>query len=214
MSWWDSKFKTFLLSLCGSTYHCTGLLLRYIFPVAGTLSSQKTNTALLQVTDTSPWHSPPPWLSGKVSAALGGWCNQTGGHSFDVTHSPSIPILGLPRHCGDNLRVKLVVDGCLLAWHPSNKRVYLRDGSAKTIVLAVTLRQKLQIKLANSPSHSKLMPHQPVPTLTLQCQAPGRVATGVPTLKSPVWLNVEKEPRKRESNPGVPLSRRCCLLVA
>ena len=52
-------------------------------------------------------------------------------------------------------------------------------------------------------SHSILTPGQPVPALTIQRQVPGRAATGVPILKSLVWLNPEKFPcRKRESNPG------------
>ena len=50
--------------------------------------------------------------------------------------------------------------------------VYLRDGSTLTSVHAVTL--------PISSSHSVLIPDQPVPALTLQRQAPGRVATGVP----------------------------------
>ena len=57
---------------------------------------------------------------------------------------------------------------CLLvAQRPSNMRVYLRDGSAQTIVRAATLRQKLQIQLSTSPSHSILTPGRPVPALTL-----------------------------------------------
>ena len=66
-------------------------------------------------------------------------------------------------------------------------RVYLRDGSAQTT--AVTLRQKLQIKLSISPVHSILTPGQPVSALILERQAPGRVATGVPIFKSLVWLD-------------------------
>ena len=58
--------------------------------------------------------------------------------------------------------------------------VYLRDGFAPTIVRAATLRQKLQVKLSTSPSHSILTPVGPVPALT---QAPGRLATGVPIFK-------------------------------
>ena len=46
-------------------------------------------------------------------------------------------------------------------------RVYLRDGSAQTILRAATLRQKLKTKLSISPSHSILTPGQPVPALTL-----------------------------------------------
>ena len=41
--------------------------------------------------------------------------------------------------------------------------VHLRDGSAQTILRAATLRQKLQIQLSISPSHSILPPGQPVP---------------------------------------------------
>ena len=44
--------------------------------------------------------------------------------------------------------------------------MYLRDGSAQTILRAATLRQKLQIKLSTSPSHSILTPGRPVPVLT------------------------------------------------
>ena len=54
--------------------------------------------------------------------------------------------------------------GCLAS---SNGLVYLRDGSAQTILRAATLRQKLQIKLSTSPSHSILTPGPPVPVLTL-----------------------------------------------
>ena len=39
--------------------------------------------------------------------------------------------------------------------------------------------EKLQVKLSTSPSHTILTPGRPVPALTLYCQAPGRVATGV-----------------------------------
>ena len=49
---------------------------------------------------------------------------------------------------------------------PSNMPVYFVDGSAQTVVRAATLRHKLQIKLAASPSHSVLTPGQPVPALT------------------------------------------------
>ena len=55
-------------------------------------------------------------------------------------------------------------------------RVYLRNGSAQTSVRAATLRYKLQVKLSTSPSHTILTLGQPFPTLTLQRQAPGRVA--------------------------------------
>ena len=49
----------------------------------------------------------------------------------------------------------------------TSQQVYLGDGSARTIVRAVTLRQKLQIKLSIPSSHSILTPGQPVPVLTL-----------------------------------------------
>ena len=62
--------------------------------------------------------------------------------------------------------------------------VYLKDGSAQTILRVATLRQKSQIKLSISPSHSILTPGRPVPELTLYRQAPSRVATGVPSFKS------------------------------
>ena len=48
-----------------------------------------------------------------------------------------------------------------------NMLVYLKDGSAQAILRAATLRQKLQIQLSTSPSHSILTPGRPVPALTL-----------------------------------------------
>ena len=80
--------------------------------------------------------------------------------------------------------------------------VYLRDRSAQTILCAATLRQKLQIKLSTSPSHSMLTPGWPIPVLTLWRQASVRVAIGVPIFKSLVWLDPEKFCQKRNSNPG------------
>ena len=44
--------------------------------------------------------------------------------------------------------------------------VYLKDGSAQTIVRAATLRHKLQVKHSISPTHIILTPGQPVPALT------------------------------------------------
>ena len=79
--------------------------------------------------------------------------------------------------------------------------MYLKDGSAQTSLRAATLRQKLQIKLSTSPSHSILTPGRLVPTLTLSRKAPGRVDTGVPIFKSQVCLDPEQSRRKRESNP-------------
>ena len=62
--------------------------------------------------------------------------------------------------------------------------------------------QKLEIKLSTSPSHIILTPGRPAPVLTLERQAPGRVATGVPMFKSLVRLDPEKSRRQRDSNPG------------
>ena len=124
-------------------------------------------------------------------------------------HEGRVVITSQKRSTECLLGSMLVSSHCLLvSEHPSNMLVYIRDGSAQTSVHAATLRQKLQIKLSLSPSHSILTPHQPVPVLTLWCQAPGRVATGVPMYKSLVWLDLDKSPRrKRESNPGLPLLR-------
>ena len=71
-------------------------------------------------------------------------------------------------------------------------QVYLRDGPAQTILRAATLRKKLQIQLSISPSYSILILGQPVPAMTPKCQAPGRVAAGVPIFKSLVWLDPGK----------------------
>ena len=60
----------------------------------------------------------------------------------------------------------------------------------------------MQIKLSTSPGHGILTPGRPVPAQTLQCQASGRVATGVPIFKSLVLLDPEKTCGKRDSNPG------------
>ena len=73
-------------------------------------------------------------------------------------------------------------------------RVYFRDGSAQTTLRAATPRSKMQIKRSISPSHSILTPGQPLPALTLERQAPGRVATGVPIFKSLVRLDPGKNP--------------------
>ena len=68
----------------------------------------------------------------------------------------------------------------LVAERPSNMQAYLRDGSAQAILRAATQRQKLQIKLPTSPCYSILIPSPPIPALTLQRHASGRVAIGVP----------------------------------
>ena len=64
-------------------------------------------------------------------------------------------------------------------------------------VLHATPRSKMQIKLSTLSSHSILTLGQLVPVLTLWYQAPGRVATGVPVLKSLVWLDLKKIPTEQ-----------------
>ena len=81
-------------------------------------------------------------------------------------------------------------------------QLYLRNGSAQTILRAATLRYKLQIKLSISPSRSILTKGQLVSALTLYRQAPGRVATGVLVSKVTDMTRPRKNPRrKRDSNP-------------
>ena len=81
--------------------------------------------------------------------------------------------------------------GCL---RPNNMLVYFRVGCLLNVPVtcqcisgtdllglllrAATPRYKLQIKLAVSSSNSISTPAQPVLVITIQCQAPGRVATG------------------------------------
>ena len=60
-------------------------------------------------------------------------------------------------------------------------------------LLTDPLRQKLQIKLSVSPSYSILTLGQPVPAKTLQRQAPGRVAAGVPNFSSLIRLDLENK---------------------
>ena len=55
--------------------------------------------------------------------------------------------------------------------------LYLRDGSAQTIVRAATPRYELQIELSISSIHGILAPGRPFPALSLQRQAPGPVCT-------------------------------------
>ena len=114
------------------------------------------------------------------------------------THKLSDPCNAIFRNCN-----------CwLIAECPNNMLVCLGDRSAQTIVCAATLRQKLQIKLSISPSHSILTLRKPVPALTLQHQMPGSVACGVPIFRSLVQLSWEKDTElKQESNPGLLLSR-------
>ena len=55
--------------------------------------------------------------------------------------------------------------------------VYLRDRSAQTIARADTHRQKMQIKLSISYSHSILTQGQALTALSEHRQGPGRVDT-------------------------------------
>ena len=81
--------------------------------------------------------------------------------------------------------------------------VYLRDKAAQAIVCAIP-RQKLKIILSISSSHSIVTLGQPLPALALHHQAPGRVVSGKPILKSLAGLNWEKSPRgKQELNSGL-----------
>ena len=63
--------------------------------------------------------------------------------------------------------------------------VYLRDGSAQTVAWCCNTK----IEVVNQPFHlaqsnNILAMGQPVPELTLKRKTPGRIATGVPILKS------------------------------
>ena len=80
----------------------------------------------------------------------------------------------------------------------------IRDGCAQTAVRAATQRQKLQIKLTISLSHSTLTPGQTVPALSQKCKIPSKEPTGVPAFTSLVWLSPEKASwKKPESNLGL-----------
>ena len=112
---------------------------------------------------------------------------------------------------------------CLLVdYHPSNTPVNVRDGSAQTVVCAATLRQKLQIQLAISPSHSILMLGHPVPDAarltgggvketTAAATGPGKEGSG--------WFREgeggSEEKGGREGERQTEGERCCyCLLVA
>ena len=92
---------------------------------------------------------------------------------------------------------------CWLLNVPASYYMYLRDGSARTIVP----RLKLQIKLSTSPSHSILTPGRPVPALTLQRRAPGRVATGVSFFKVTGMTRPGKIPLQAGFEPRIFRSR-------
>ena len=95
--------------------------------------------------------------------------------------------------------------------------VYLRDGSAKcchTEIEAANFRRicsdkftcchkmtEVARKISTSPSHRILTSGRPLPALTVQCQAPGRVATGMPVLS-------HREKYQRISMCGVGRTRR------
>ena len=136
------------------------LICSFYLSVAGTLSNQQTNKQAIPVaTLPGAWSY---WVSGRTGKEIAAIiCNLCLGVAARKTEE--------------------IPDVCLLvACHPSNMVVYLRDGSVRAILRAAAL----QIKLSTSPSHSILTPGRPVPALTLYRQAPCRVATGVPILKS------------------------------
>ena len=97
---------------------------------------------------------------------------------------------------------------------PATGRVYLREGSASTMVRAATLRQKVHIKLAVSSAHSILTPGQGARTLILQPQASDMVETRVNHLRV-------TDRTRQGSDPGISCTRggrlttwppgRCCL---
>ena len=73
---------------------------------------------------------------------------------------------GMEKGSGGHCSLQcLFVVGCLTSQQQAI--VYLRDGSAQTILRAATLRYKLQIQRSTSPSHGILTPGRPVPALTL-----------------------------------------------
>ena len=78
---------------------------------------------------------------------------QTGAGDDDIIHLPR----GLDR----------VGVGC------DRQKEDLRDGYARITLRPATLRKKLRIELASTPSHRILTSDQPVPLLTLQRRAPG-----------------------------------------
>ena len=61
----------------------------------------------------------------------------------------------------------------------SQQHASVSQGWVSSILRAATLRQKLQIKLSISSSHSIWTQGRPVPALTLYRQASGRVAATV-----------------------------------
>ena len=81
---------------------------------------------------------------------------------FVLNHSIRIQIF--PQ---EHLLLKMLLVGCLTFQQQASVSL---DGSAQTILHAATLRQKTQIKLTTSSSHSILTPGQPVPALTLNAR--------------------------------------------
>ena len=74
-------------------------------------------------------------------------------------------------------------DRCLLrflaALHPSNNANVSRGRICSDKCMCFITEIELG-QFAISPSHSILTPGRPVPALTLYCQAPGIIATGLP----------------------------------
>ena len=71
------------------------------------------------------------------------------------------------RKTGENTRKEEGKELLLVAYRPSNMLVYLRGGSAQTVVRSATLSFKLHIKHCMPTSHGILTPVQPVPALIL-----------------------------------------------
>ena len=87
--------------------------------------------------------------------------------------------------------------------------VYLRDGSALTNCTCCHTEMEVADQTFYL-THSTLTSDQPVPALTLWCQAPGRGATGVPILSH--WYD-STGGKKHGKQTRVCRSRFVCLLV-
>ena len=117
----------------------------------------------------SPRKKAPQKIFSRVNFSPRGECNM---FSRNSANSRPVPMPASITFIGGILKEVsfsfiLVIVCLLVAWRPSNMLVYLRDGSAQTILRAATLRQKLQIQRSTSPSHGILTPGRPVPALTL-----------------------------------------------
>ena len=80
--------------------------------------------------------------------------------------------------------------------------LYLRDGSAQTVLRAATLTYKLQIQLSTSPSRSILTPGRPVPMLTLQCHWSDNIEVTGMTRPGKIPSQAGFEPRIFRSRSG------------